>query len=82
MKKLSNVDQESHQAIAGVLNTLAELPMDELLPSLNEVFFDWLKPHEWAAVWEGVTASAQLAILQGLALVVPPQVLAGAGAGR
>ena len=56
-EKVSNVDQESHQAIAGVLNTLADLPMDELLPSLNEVFFDWLKPHEWPAVWEGVTAS-------------------------
>ena len=82
LKKGSDADQESHQAIAGVLNTLADLPMDELLPSLNEVFFDWLKPHEWAAVWEGVTASAQLAILQGLALVVPERMLAGAGAGR
>ena len=68
---------EGHQAIAGVLNTLANLPMDELLPSLNEVFFDWLKPHEWAAVWEGVTASAQMAILQGLGLTLPERVLAG-----
>ena len=80
-EKASNADQESHQAIAGVLNTLADLPMDELLPSLNEVFFDWLQPHEWAAVWEGVTASAQMAILQGLALVVPGRVLVGAGTG-
>ena len=47
--------------------------------SASEVFCDWLKPHEWSAVWEGVTASAQLAILQGLALVVPERVLAGAG---
>ena len=77
-KKASNEDQESYQAIAGVLNTLADLPMDELLPSLNEVFFDWLKPHEWAAVWEGVTASAQLAILQGLSLTLPERMLAGA----
>ena len=81
-KKVSNVDQESHQAIAGVLNTLADLPMDELLPSLNEVFFDWLKPHEWAVVWEGVSAAAQRAILQGLGLTLPERVLAGAGAGR
>ena len=55
--------------------------MDELLPSLNEVFFDWLKPHEWAAVWEGVTAGAQLAILQGLSLTLPGRVLAGVGVG-
>ena len=78
-EKASNVDQESHQAIAGVLNTLADLPMDELLPSLNEVFFDWLKPYEWAAVWESVTASAQMAILQGLGLTLPERLLAEAG---
>ena len=86
-KNVSNVDQErlvlsvaeGHQAIAGVLNTLADLPMDELLPSLNEVFFDWLKPHEWASVWEGVTASAQMAILQGLGLTLPERVLTRAG---
>ena len=70
---------EGHQAIARVLNTLADLPIDELLPSLNEVFFDWLKPHEWSAVWEGVTASAQMAILQGLGLTLPERMLAGAG---
>ncbi|MCG9891350.1 MAG: hypothetical protein MH252_09760 [Thermosynechococcaceae cyanobacterium MS004] len=75
----STADQESNQAISGVLNQLADLPMEELLPSLNEVFFDWLKPHQWAEVWEGVNASAQMAILQGLALVVPEKMLAGAG---
>ena len=53
--------------------------MDELLPSLNEVFFDWLKPQEWAAVWEGVTASAQRAIFQELRLMLPELMLARDG---
>jgi hypothetical protein len=75
---VSDADREHHQVIAGVLNQLADLPMDELLPSLDEVFYDWLKPHQWAAVWDGVNAGAQMAILQGLALVVPERVLAGA----
>jgi hypothetical protein len=76
---VSDTDRESHQAIAGVLNELADLPMDELLPSLDEIFYDWLKPHQWAAVWDGVNASAQMAILEGLALVVPERVLTGVG---
>jgi hypothetical protein len=75
----SDADRESHQAISGVLNELADLPMDELLPSLDEVFYDWLKPHQWAAVWDGVNAGAQMAILEGLALVVPERVLEGVG---
>jgi hypothetical protein len=49
--------------------------MNELLPTLNEVFFDWLKPHQWAAVWDGVNAAAQMAILQRLALVVLERIL-------
>jgi len=74
-ENVSDTDRQSHQAISGVLNELADLPMDELLPSLDEVFYDWLKPHEWAAVWDGVNAGAQMTILQGLSLVVPERVL-------
>ncbi|MGA7953747.1 MAG: hypothetical protein WCA07_09535, partial [Gloeobacterales cyanobacterium] len=81
-EKVSKVDQESNQAISGVLNQLADLPMDELLPSLDEVFFEWLKPYQWASVWEGVNAGAQMAILEGLALVLPGRMLERVGAGR
>ncbi|NJM67642.1 MAG: hypothetical protein HC851_19205, partial [Acaryochloris sp. RU_4_1] len=68
-------EQESHQAIAGILDELADLPIDQLLPSLHEVFFDWLKPKEWGSVWDGVSAAGQMAILEGLALVLPERVL-------
>jgi hypothetical protein len=76
---VSDVDRESNQAISGVLNELTDLPMEELLPSLDEIFYDWLKPHQWSIVWDGVNASAQMTILRGLALVVPERVLTGAG---
>jgi hypothetical protein len=69
--KVSEVDREGHQAISGVLNELADLPIDEMLPSLNEVFFDWLKPDQWPAVWDGVNAGAQVGILRGLSLTLP-----------
>lgn len=77
--KASEVDSESNQAISGVLNELADLPVEEMLPGVNEVFFDWLKPKDWSAVWDGVSAGAQMAILQGLSLVVPEKILVGVG---
>ena len=70
-----NPDQETHQAIAGVLDELADLPINELLPSLNEVFFDWLKPKEWSSVWSEISASGQMAILEGLAMTLPVKML-------
>ncbi|NJR55657.1 MAG: hypothetical protein HC768_14455 [Acaryochloris sp. CRU_2_0] len=73
--KVPDADRESHQAIAGILDELADLPIDRLLPSLHEVFFDWLKPKEWGSVWDGVSAAGQMAILEGLALVLPERVL-------
>jgi hypothetical protein len=78
-EKVSDADRESHRAISGVLNEMADSPIDELLPGLHEIFFDWLKPNQWPAVWDGVTTSAQMSILRGLALVVPERMLAGAG---
>ncbi|KAI9129731.1 hypothetical protein [Acaryochloris sp. CCMEE 5410] len=78
MNNLSNTpnpDQETHQAIAGVLDELADLPINDLLPSLNEVFFDWLKPQEWSLVWGEVSASGQMAILEGLAMTLPVKML-------
>ena len=70
-----NPDQETHQAIAGVLDELADLPINDLLPSLNEVFFDWLKPKEWSSVWSEISASGQMAILEGLAMTLPVKIL-------
>ncbi|ABW32350.1 hypothetical protein AM1_C0040 (plasmid) [Acaryochloris marina MBIC11017] len=70
-----NPNQETHQAIAGVLDELADLPVNDLLPSLNEVFFDWLKPKEWSSVWSEVSASGQMAILEGLAMTLPVKML-------
>ncbi|UJB73159.1 hypothetical protein HRE53_30935 (plasmid) [Acaryochloris sp. 'Moss Beach'] len=74
-KKGLNPDHETHQAIAGVLDELADLPINELLPSLNEVFFNWLKPKEWVFVWDRVSVPGQMAILEGLAMVLPVQML-------
>ena len=74
-RKVSDADQDGHQAIAGVLDELADLPINELLPSLNEVFFDWLKPKEWANVWDKVSVSGQMVILEGLAMVLPVKML-------
>ncbi|ABW32323.1 hypothetical protein [Acaryochloris marina] len=74
-KKVLEADQDCHQAIAGVLDELSELPVNDLLPSLNEVFFDWLKPREWANVWDKVNASSQMAILEGIAMVLPLKML-------
>ena len=73
--KVSEADQDCHQAIAGVLDELADLPINDLLPSLNEIFFDWLKPREWANVWDKVSASSQMVILEGLAMVLPVKLL-------
>jgi hypothetical protein len=75
--KVSEIDSESHQAISGVLNEMADSPIDELLPGLHEIFFDWLKPKDWSAVWEGVNAGAQVGILEGLSLILPEKVLVG-----
>ena len=74
-RKVSEANQDCHQAIAGVLDKLADLPLNDLLPSLNEVFFDWLKPREWANVWDKVSASSQMVILEGLAMVLPVKLL-------
>ncbi|ABW31525.1 hypothetical protein AM1_A0016 (plasmid) [Acaryochloris marina MBIC11017] len=74
-KNVSEADQDCHQAIAGVLDELADLPIDDLLPSLNEVFFDWLKPREWANVWDKVSISCQMAILEGVAMMLPVKLL-------
>ncbi|QUY45673.1 hypothetical protein I1H34_28020 (plasmid) [Acaryochloris marina S15] len=70
-----NPDQETHQAIAGVLDKLADLPINELLPSLNEVFFDWLQPKEWGSVWNEISVPGQMAILEGLAMTLPVKML-------
>jgi hypothetical protein len=72
--------REAHCAIAKVLDEVAGYPVDELLPSINEVFFEWVKPEDWAIVWDSVSAVAQLAILQGLAGVLPERMLVGVGA--
>jgi hypothetical protein len=77
--EVSDVDREGHQAISGVLDEMAGLPVDEMLPSLEEVFFRWVKREDWAAVWAGVSAGAQMRILRGLAGVVPGRVLVGVG---
>jgi hypothetical protein len=80
---VSDSDKEAHSAIAKVLDEVAGYPVEELLPSINEVFFEWVKREDWAIVWDAVSAGAQLAILRGLAGVLPERVLAGvAMAGR
>jgi hypothetical protein len=76
---VSDVDREGHQAIARVLDEMADLPLDEMLPSLEEVFFRWVKREDWVIVWNGVSAGAQMRILRGLSLVVPGRVLLGVG---
>jgi hypothetical protein len=53
--------------------------VDEMLPSIDEVFFQWVKREDWAIVWDSVSAVAQLAILRGLAGVLPERVLVGVG---
>jgi hypothetical protein len=68
---VSDSDREAHCAIAKVLDEVAGYPVDELLPSLDEVFFQWVKREDWAIVWDSVSAVAQLAILRGLAGVLP-----------
>jgi hypothetical protein len=74
---VSDVEREGHQAISGVLDEMASLPVDEMLPSLEEVFFQWVKREDWAAVWDGVSAGGQVGILRGLSGVVPGRVLVG-----
>lgn len=75
--KISDSDREAHLAIAKVLDEVADYPVEELLPSLDEVFFQWVTRENWAIVWDSVSVVAQLAILQGLAGVVPERVLGG-----
>jgi hypothetical protein len=77
--EVSDVDREGHQAISGVLDEMAGLPVDEMLPSLEEVFFRWVKREDWAIVWAGVSAGAQIGILRGLAIVLPGRVLERVG---
>jgi hypothetical protein len=79
---VSDLDREAYSAIAKVLDEVAGYPMEELLPSLDEVFFQWVKREDWAIVWDSVSAVAQMAILEGLALVVPERVLEMAGVRR
>jgi hypothetical protein len=74
---VSDSDREGHQAISGVLDEMAGLPVDEMLPSLEEVFFRWVKKEDWAIVWNGVSAGAQMGILRGLAVAVPGRILVG-----
>ncbi|MGR3279736.1 hypothetical protein ACSYAD_32275 [Acaryochloris marina NIES-2412] len=45
------------------------------MPSLKEVFFDWLQPKEWESVWSEISTSGQMAILEGLAMTLPVKVL-------
>jgi hypothetical protein len=71
--------REAHCAIAKVLDEVAGYPVDELLPSIDEVFFEWVKREDWAIVWDAVSAGAQLAILRGLAGVLPVSGLGSLG---
>jgi hypothetical protein len=75
VQQVTDVEKEGHQAISGVLDEMAGLPVDEMLPSLEEVFFRWVKREDWAIVWEGVNAGAQMGILRGLAGVLPGRML-------
>jgi hypothetical protein len=75
MNKKEDEDVELSQAIASVLEEVAASPMDEMLPSLEEVFFQWLKPHQWLDVWEHVSGQSQLAILEALSWTLPGKVL-------
>jgi hypothetical protein len=77
--KVSDLDREAHCAIAKVLDEVAGYPVDEMLPSLDEVFFEWVKREDWAIVWDSVSAVAQLVILRGLAEVLPGRVLTRVG---
>jgi hypothetical protein len=75
-EKESDADEvELNQAIASVLNNVAAGEANELLSSIEEVFFQWLKPDQWLDVWEYVSGQAQLVILEALSWTLPGGVL-------
>jgi hypothetical protein len=77
-KKESDTDEvELNQAIASVLNNVAAGEANELLSSIEEVFFQWLKPDQWLDVWEYVSGQAQLVILEALSMTLPGGVVLG-----
>jgi hypothetical protein len=77
MNKKEDEDVELSQAIASVLEEVAASPMDEMLPSLEEIFFQWLKPDQWQDVWQLLSGHSQLAILRVLSLTLPGGILRG-----
>jgi hypothetical protein len=77
MNKTEDDDLELSQAIASVLNNIASGETDDLLPSIEEVFFQWLKPSQWVEVWEKVSGAAQLVILEALSMTLPGGVVLG-----
>ncbi|MBW4550969.1 MAG: hypothetical protein KME35_07660 [Aphanocapsa sp. GSE-SYN-MK-11-07L] len=57
-KKLEPDKAELSQNIASVLEELATYPREQLLPSLDEVFFQWLKPDQWMDVGGFISGKA------------------------
>lgn len=63
---------EQEAVVANVITKIATQPPEIILETLNEAFFDWLKPNQWQRVWDLLGAEVQVRILQCLILVLPP----------
>jgi hypothetical protein len=50
---------------------LAEATLSDLPKSIEEVFFDWLKPADWIQLWQKLSISAQTRLLEVLFLALP-----------
>jgi hypothetical protein len=64
-----------NQGVATVLEEVARSPLEQLLPGVEEVFFQWLQPQQWGQVWTLVSGQAQLKILAGLSLTLPKRTI-------
>ena len=69
--KMNNQDDESVMAIASLVEVIVNDGGDEVLASLDEVFYDWLQPYQWPDVWRSLGGKVQMSILEALSLTLP-----------
>ncbi|MBD2092575.1 hypothetical protein H6F67_22255 [Microcoleus sp. FACHB-1515] len=75
-KIYNSADSPPDSDLVQVVEAVAtEASTEAVLRSLNEMFFDWLAPHQWQQLWQELSGKAQTGILQAVLLTLPePQI--------
>jgi hypothetical protein len=77
-KTSQNIDSDSQEVCAMVVPVLEKAisgceTAAQVLETVNEIFYGWLKPIEWIEVWERLSGRVQTQIFTALTLTLPSE---------